>query len=98
MDRIAMSELPEINAFEAGAAAERERIRTIMALPEAKGREGAALHIALAADVPIGAVKVILASVPAGPIQTMNTRAVIPRHLRLASCRDPGGAHRAIFS
>ncbi|MDB5652475.1 MAG: hypothetical protein JWQ94_88 [Tardiphaga sp.] len=93
-----MSVLTEITAFEAGAAAERDRIRAVMALPEAQGREGAALHIALAADVPIEAVKVILANIPAGPVPTMNTRAVIPRHLRLATCRDIEGAVHAIHS
>lgn len=72
-----------IQAYERGAADERERIRAIMNLPETVGREGAALHCALSADLPIESIAFILANAPAGPKNTFNVRIAIPEHARL---------------
>ncbi|WP_276200582.1 S49 family peptidase [Chelatococcus sp. XZ-Ab1] len=49
----------------AGALAERDRIKAIMALDEAKGREASAQHIALTTDLSAEVAKGILAGLPA---------------------------------
>jgi signal peptide peptidase SppA len=47
-------------------AAERARFSAIKALPEAQGREGAAMHLALTTDMNAEAVKGVLAGLPTG--------------------------------
>lgn len=85
-------------AFAAGAAEERKRIRRVMALPAARGREGAALALALSDGITTDGIASCLETFPAGPSATFNTRPVFaPRHLRLAACRDIEGDLRAIF-
>lgn len=53
-------------ATAAGATAERERISAILALPEAQGREAAAMHLAMTTTMAADAVKPVLAGLPAG--------------------------------
>ena len=78
-----------LDILAAGAALERDRIRAVMDLPEARGREGSALHCALSGDIPRDAIRVILTSLPAGPVPVFNVRpARIPAHMRLAAFRE----------
>ena len=78
-----------VDLLAAGAEMERDRIRAVMDLPEARGREGCALHCALSGDIPRDAIRVILASLPVGPVPVFNVRpARIPRHMRLAAFRE----------
>ncbi len=52
-----------------GATAERERINAVLALPEAKGREASAMHLAMTTAMPAEAVKPVLAGLaPAGAV------------------------------
>lgn len=48
-----------------GVKAERSRIKAIMALPEAKGRETTALHLALTTDIAQDAMGAVLSGVQA---------------------------------
>jgi len=48
----------------AGAVLERQRIRTIIALPEATGRRGTALHLAMTTDMAPDACAVVLRGLP----------------------------------
>jgi|GEM_PF-3889120 len=77
-----------IAIFEAGIAAERERINHIMALPEAVGREGAAMHLALLGHISLGLARELLSLSERGPKPTMNSRVLIPRHLRVAHVNE----------
>lgn len=87
-----------LDALAAGAAEERERIRRVMALPAARGREGAALQLALSDGITTDGIKSCLETFPAGPVPTFNTRPLFaPRHLRLATCRDLEGEKHAVF-
>ena len=49
-----------------GATAERERIRAVLALPEANGRQASALHMALTTDMAADAIKPVLTGLPLG--------------------------------
>lgn len=53
-----------------GAAAERERISAVLALPEAKGREGAAMHLAMTTTMNAEQAKPVLAGLPTGAQQS----------------------------
>ena len=53
-------------ATAAGATAERERISAILALPEAQGREGGAMHMAMTTTMTAEQVKPVLAGLPTG--------------------------------
>ncbi|RTL82493.1 MAG: hypothetical protein EKK29_16425 [Hyphomicrobiales bacterium] len=55
-----------ISARAAGALAERERIATILDLPEASGREALARHLALKTDFDPKAAAIALAAAPKG--------------------------------
>lgn len=48
-----------------GAAAERARINAIISLPEAQGREGSAMHLAMTTSMSAEQVKPVLAGLPA---------------------------------
>ncbi|MBY0382776.1 MAG: hypothetical protein K2W78_12765 [Xanthobacteraceae bacterium] len=61
-------------AFSAGAQEERERIRTIMAMPEVAGREGAALQLALHGTVPVECIREILRLAPPSGRPAHNVR------------------------
>lgn len=52
-----------------GATAERERISAILALPEAEGRQAAAMHMAMTTGMSADAVKPILAGLPIGAVK-----------------------------
>jgi signal peptide peptidase SppA len=49
-----------------GATAERERISAVLALPEAQGREGAAMHLAMTTTMTADQAKPVLAGLPTG--------------------------------
>lgn len=53
-----------------GATAERERINAILALPEAEGRQAAALHMAMSTTMNADTVKPVLAGLPLGGAAT----------------------------
>lgn len=55
-----------VTARAEGAAAERERISAILALPEAQGRQASALHMAMSTTMTAEAVKPVLAGLPVG--------------------------------
>ena len=91
--------LENLDVYEAGAIAENDRIRKIMDLPEAQGREGLALMLALRRDVPVELARAILNTFPASAQPTFNVRPLRPpTYLQLASCTDTKGAIRAILS
>lgn len=48
----------------AATTAERDRVKAITTLPEAQGREGSALHLALTTDMSADAAKTVLAGLP----------------------------------
>ena len=52
------------NARAEGAIAERGRINAILSMPEAKGREASAMHLAMTTDMTAEAVKPVLAGLP----------------------------------
>ncbi|MEZ5764668.1 MAG: hypothetical protein R3D69_10665 [Xanthobacteraceae bacterium] len=72
-------------AIAAGARAERERIKAVMDMPEAAGREGIALQCALTGDMPEQAIRFVLSTVPRAAQPIYSTRKIMPRHLRLAA-------------
>lgn len=53
------------DGIKAGVTSERSRINAIMALPEAKGRETTALHLATTTDIAVEAMGAVLAGVQA---------------------------------
>jgi hypothetical protein len=71
--------------FNDGVRAERERIKAIMAMPEAVGREGVALQCAFTEDMPEQAIRFVLTTVPRAAQPTYHIRTIVPRHLRLAA-------------
>lgn len=60
----------------AGMIAERERIKAILALDEAKGREAAAQHLALSTDLTADVAKGVLAGLPVAPAADANSAPV----------------------
>lgn len=53
-------------AVAVGVRRDRDRIAAILALPEAKGREGLAANLATTTDLSSDRVRVVLTSAPAG--------------------------------
>ena len=80
-----MRQAKAIDGFKAGCEFERQRIRDIVELDEARGREGAALFLALRGDISKQLAKELLNAIAAGPVPTFSTRVLIPRHLRVAA-------------
>lgn len=67
-DHDAAVEAARQNGIAAGAKGERERIRAILALDEAKGREASALHLAMTTDLSADAMKSVLAGLPSSEL------------------------------
>ena len=59
-----------------GATAERERISAVLALPEAKGREASALHLAMTTSMTAEQAKPVLAGLPIGAQQSGSGNAI----------------------
>lgn len=68
-----------------GAKAERERIKAITSLDEAKGREGAALSLALSGELSVDAAKTTLASLPKSAVAAGQRSAEAPLGLTIDS-------------
>lgn len=78
-------------------AEERARIRQIMAHPEAKGREGHALKLALDSDMDVGAVASMLTGFPhaASNIPSIEQRATEQREIGSAAPQGTGTSAEA---
>lgn len=65
----ATTEAAVATAKTAAVKGERSRIQSITTLPEAAGREGSALSLALTTDMSVDQIKPILAGLPKGVVQ-----------------------------